>query len=399
VTTNSLVVWNAWGLFSVIPLVACVAMGVFVVVTRPDRAQNRRLGAFLIAQAIVTFASPAGAAFAGADTTARVFFVLHFVSLVATMPLSLSFLATIDTPATKPLGTRTGRWLTWAVAAAIVALFVARPTLFILGFREPWWGGRMFIVGPFGTATYVLSGLTSVYSLIVAISAYRRAVPGSITKERAKRYAIAFGVNDVFVMLVTTIVPGVYSASHGGDIRAIEFIFVWAMPVSEVTFVVLMTYGILRTQLFDIDLRLLAGLRRGALAAIVLFAFVTASEIAQSLVSEEFGYVIGAVAAAALLFVHKPVEHLAARFSAAVLPGVEPSPAYVAFRKLEVYADAVEAAYEDGEISPPDRVILKRLAAKLGVAAHDAAHIEEDTRRARSQNDGRAAARQEASVV
>jgi hypothetical protein len=289
--------------------------------------------------------------------------------------------------------------LPWAVAAAVVALFIARPALFIQGFREPWWDGRMFIVGPFMLATYIFSGLTSVYSLIVAISAFRRAVPGSITRERAKRYAIAFGVNDVFVMLVTTIVPGVYGASHGGDIRPIEFIYVWAMPLSEVTFVILMTYGILRTQLFDIDLRLLAGLRRGALGAIVLFAFFTASEIAQSLVSEEFGYVIGAVAAAALLFVHKPVEHLAARFSAVVLPGVEPSPAYVAFRKLEVYADAVEAAYEDGELSPADRVILKRLAAKLGVAAHDAAHIEEDTRQARSQNDGRAAARQEASVV
>ena len=160
-----------------------------------------------------------------------------------------------------------------------------------------------------------------------------------------------------------------------------------------------MTYGILRTQLFDIDLHLLAGLRRGALAAIVLFAFFTASELAQELVSEEFGYVFGALAAAALIFVHKRVEHVAESFSKAVLPGVESSPAYVAFRKLEVYADAVEAAYEDGEISSADRAILKRLTTKLGVAAQDAAHIEEDARQARSRAGTQVAPRHEAPVA
>jgi hypothetical protein len=66
--------------------------------------------------------------------------------------------------------------------------------------------------------------------------------------------------------------------------------------------------------------------------------------------SEEFGYVIGGFAAAALKFVHKPVERFAASFSKAVLPGAEASRAYVAFRKLEVYSDAVEAAY-DADIS------------------------------------------------
>jgi hypothetical protein len=46
-----------------------------------------------------------------------------------------------------------------------------------------------------------------------------------------------------------------------------------------------------------------------------------------------------------------------------------------------VYLEAVEAAYDDGHVSDADRVILKRLQAKLGVAPVDAARLEEDARR------------------
>ena len=95
---------------------------------------------------------------------------------------------------------------------------------------------------------------------------------------------------------------------------------------------------------------------------------------------------IGAFAAAALVFVYKPVERFAASLFSAVLPGVEASPAYIAFRKLEVYLEAVEAAYEDGHLSQEDRVILKRLQAKLGVQSADAARLEEDARQTLAQS-------------
>jgi hypothetical protein len=148
-----------------------------------------------------------------------------------------------------------------------------------------------------------------------------------------------------------------------------------------------MAYGILRAQLFDIDVRLAAGVRRGTVTAIVLFAFFTVAEIAKSVVSQDFGYVIGAVATAALIvFVHKPVERLAAGLSSAMLPEANATPAYLAFRKLEVYLEAVEAAYEDGRLSEEDRIILKRLQAKLGVSSVDATRLEDDTARRLSES-------------
>jgi hypothetical protein len=228
---------------------------------------------------------------------------------------------------------------------------------------------------------YALPALALAYSVVVAVSAYRRAASGPPARERARRYAIAFGFNDGLTILITTIVPLIYGIGHP-DLRPFEFMFVWAIPIVETVFVGLMAYGILRSQLFDIDLRIAAGLRRGAIGVIILFVFLTAAELADRFVSVEFGYVIGAFIAAAVLVAHKPIEELAALLTRAVMPGVEPTAAYLTFRKLEVYMEAVEAAYEDGELSEGDRVILKRLQATLGVEAADAARLEDDARRA-----------------
>jgi hypothetical protein len=356
-------------------------MAVFVCATRPDRPQNRRLGVLLFTEGLITFGGPSGAAFAASDVSGRIFFTTHLLGLFVVVPFILRFLATIDTPLTQPLRTRTGATLPWVVTALEVLLLIVRPAFFIHSFREPSWGGRMFDGGPLVGLAYALPGIALIYSLIVALSSYRRAVPGTPAKTRAGWYALAFGTNDGITIVVSNIVPLMYGATHGTDLRPIEFMFVWAFSIAEILFVLFMAYGILRTQLFDIDLRLATGLRRGAIGAIVLFVFFASAELAERFVSEEFGYVIGAFAAAVLLLVSKPIERFAERLSRAVLPGVEASPEYVAFRKLEVYLEAVEAAYEDGRISKKDRAILKRLQITLGVADRDAQRLEDDARK------------------
>jgi hypothetical protein len=240
----------------------------------------------------------------------------------------------------------------------------------------------MFVIAPLATLAYAMTGISTLYSLVVAISAFRRAVPGTAAKDRARWYAIAFGLRDIVLLTATSLLPAIYGATHAGDIRPIEFTYVWAIQLTETVFVLLMAYGILRAQLFDIDLKIAAGIRRSTLAAVVLFAFFATTEIAERLVSDEFGYIIGALAAAALIFLHKPVERFASGLSSAILPGVEPSPAYLTFRKLEVYREALEAALEDHRLSKDDRAILKRLQVTLGIDSADAARLEQDTQEA-----------------
>src|SRR6266536_1130553 len=186
-----ILIWNPWGLFGLVSLIVCTIMGAFVLATRPNRTQNRRLAMFLITDGIITFAGPAGGgAISGSDATARVFFVVHFVALFLVVPVMLRFLATIDTPMARPVRTRTGAILPWLFAAAEAVLLIARPPLFVQGFFEPWWGGRMFLPGPLTNAAYTLASIAPIYSLIVSISAYRRATVGTVAKERARWYAI-----------------------------------------------------------------------------------------------------------------------------------------------------------------------------------------------------------------
>jgi hypothetical protein len=388
VIAGSILRWNAWGLFGVVSAALCWAMALFVLKTRPDRTQNRRLASMLAVEGVITLFSPSGAAFAASDATARVFFAIHMSALFVIVPLILRFVATIETPLAAPLRTRAGVILPWIYAVGAAVIFVLRPGWFNRGFLTPWWGGRMFDVAPLGSVAYAASGLAALYSLALAVSAFRRAAPGSIARERARQYAIAFGVRDTVVLFATSVLPGIYGATHGGDIHPLDFAYVWAIQLTESVFVLLIAYGVLRAQLFDIDLRIAKGLRRSTVAAIVLFAFFAAAELAERLVSEEFGYVIGAFAAAALIFAHKPIERFAASLSSAILPGVEPSEEYVAFRKLEVYREALEAALEDEQFSDHDRAILRRLQTTLGVAPADAARLEEDVRQLLARRKG-----------
>jgi hypothetical protein len=65
------------------------------------------------------------------------------------------------------------------------------------------------------------------------------------------------------------------------------------------------------------------------------------------------------------------------------MPGTDSSPAYVAFRKMEVYKAAVEEVLADGKVSDKDRRVLDRLRAQLGLAASDAGSMERDIAAAR----------------
>jgi hypothetical protein len=311
-TPPPFLIWNPWGLFGIVAAAMCWTMALFVFRTRPDRTQNRRLAAMLAVEGVVTLFSPSAAALAGSDATARVFFTIHVSALFVIVPILLRFIATIETPLAAPLATRAGAVAPWLYAFGGAVLFVISPGLFVRGFWRPWWGGRMFDVAPLGSVAYAVSGLAALYSLAVAVSAFRRAAPGAVARDRARRYAIAFGVRDTVVLFATSVLPGIYGATHGGDIHPIDFAYVWAIQLTETVFVLLMAYGVLRSQLFDIDLRIATGVRRSTVAAVVLFAFFAAAELTERLVSETFGYVIGAFAAAALIFAHKPLERFAA---------------------------------------------------------------------------------------
>lgn len=146
-------------------------------------------------------------------------------------------------------------------------------------------------------------------------------------------------------------------------------------------FLVLLAYGFLRYQVFDIDLKVKLALDKGTLGAVFVAVFFVVAKLAESLADQlfsGFGWVVGAVAAGLMLFALRPLERLATRVADSAMPKTQDTPAYAQFRKLEVYKATLESFLVDGAVTPRERDALSRLAAKLGIAAADARSIEAD---------------------
>jgi hypothetical protein len=96
-------------------------------------------------------------------------------------------------------------------------------------------------------------------------------------------------------------------------------------------YVPLVAYDILRTQLFDIDLRIRWTIKQSTVAAAV-----------------------------------------------AAMPNTVNTPEYAAFRKMQVYEAAVAEALQGGGISQKERALLDRLRDSLGISSADAAAVERE---------------------
>jgi hypothetical protein len=77
-----------------------------------------------------------------------------------------------------------------------------------------------------------------------------------------------------------------------------------------------------------------------------------------------------------VVFFLAPLQRFAERVASVAMPNTENTPEYAAFRKMQVYEEAVsEARFEDG-ISDRERALLVRLRDSLGISESDAEAIE-----------------------
>lgn len=60
------------------------------------------------------------------------------------------------------------------------------------------------------------------------------------------------------------------------------------------------------------------------------------------------------------------------------MPNKQNTPEYAAFRKMQVYEEAVAEAHYEGGISAKERMLLNRLRDSLGISETDAATIERE---------------------
>ncbi len=170
-------------------------------------------------------------------------------------------------------------------------------------------------------------------------------------RKRARIFAVAFGIRDACWGFIYA--TQVWALSRGDYADVFTTIPPWFIVYTLGTFlaVPLIAYGILRTQLFDIDLRIRWTIKQSTLAAAVIAIVYVLSEGASRLLSNELGNIAGLLAAAVVVFFLAPLQRFAEHVSRAAMPNTNDTPEYAVFRKLQVYEAAVGDALPGG-ISP-----------------------------------------------
>lgn len=366
--------WNAFAAPALVALAVSLATSALVYFTRPYARANRRLGLLILLEGVVIFCLNGGAYLLESSAAVWVFMGFGTIAVSLKPAAYLSFLATLPTTLTRWFRSRTGMVVVWVGAAASASLWFVAPHLFVARVTAD--VGYAALDAEPGLALRPLALLLAVcyvVGLTFAFSAVRQA-PTPIAKRRARFYRAAFGTREVLFVLwaiAFLITP------FGHPLWPYVYVSVAFVPI---VYIPLVVYGILQSQMFDIDIKLKFAFKQGTIASILVAVFFVASETIEQLLPVS-GLAAGIGAAAAVALLLWPVRSYAQRMVDAFLPGVGPRPEYLDFRKTEVYRAAIESLGEDGVLTDRERGMLARLRQELGVDEGLATQIERETMR------------------
>lgn len=349
----------------------------------PKRDQNRFLAILLVLAGLEVGTSFGLVFLATTDALRTTIDAFSTFAVLASPWVYLAFLGTIPTVLTRPLRSRR---LQWALTVVPVVLLLAWPLVdgHVLAHYED---GARIVPEAF---RWALSwhGAVLFYGGLVAVTALLLGSGSGLNHEKTKAYALAFGTRDLglaFAIFGAQLLASLglqlpFAGSGAGSSPWEQVLFV-SLPT--LVFILLLAYGILKTQLFVVDLKIKDGLRRSGILGGFVLVFFLVSEGLETLVEGTVGEWAGLVAAGVLAFLFRRLEQAADRFADRVMPGVEDTQAYREERKREIYGATVEDLLADGELSERDRRILSNLRDELEVEQPTAERIEDRVREQR----------------
>ncbi len=284
--------------------------------------------------------------------------IVHTLGDCAMIALYPPFLAVaLQTKLTRPFA---GKRMRFGLAGVSVALFFA-VELSPLKFGA--------------TLLYLVLTLLFGFALVASIHAWY--VAAGTVRSRARAFALSFGFRDicwgfVYGYAIWMIWFGQYYVVDPDASTPIYYVYAFGTLFA----VPLIAYGILRAHLFDIDLHIRWTIKQSTLAAAFVAIMFLLSEGADRLLSAELGNFAGLLAAALVVFFLAPLQRFAERVASVAMPNTQNTPEYTAFRKMQVYEEAVAEAHYEGGISQKERALLVRLRDSLGISASDAEAIE-----------------------
>lgn len=357
---------NAMGIFGLVSAAMCWALAVFLHRAGAPGSVARKLAVLLVAEGMVLGTSgyfdllltPAATASSWYTTYSLVNMYVHVTGDSLLLALYPPFLAlALDTKLTRPFKSNRMRIGLACLSVALVAAFIAVRLEVAL------------------TLLYATMSMLFAFALVASIHAWWVASPG-IARTRAGIFALAFGFRDVcwgfiYINGILLIAKGLLDAPEP------DFFYI-IYGAGTFIAIPLIAYGILRTQLFDIDLRIRWTIKQSTVAAVFVAVFYLVSEGADRMLASEFGNIIGLLASALVVFFLVPVQRFAERVASAAMPNTENTQEYKMFRKMQVYEAALHEALPDGNISARERELLNRLRDSLGISIADAESIERE---------------------
>lgn len=306
---------------------------------------------------------------------------IEFYALPFIPCLYLLFIgAALPVPWLRFLRTTTVRTVVLAFASLLATLRFVVP--------EAYLGEYVEVTDPFGYPTLrgspgafegpfllALAGVL-LFGLVAAVAAYRRA-PNRWARLRARAYLVAFGFRDITGG--TGLIVFVAVNGDAGASTLDYFIAFWILPVVEIVFMLLVTYGILKVQLLDIDLKVRFAIKSGTLAAAFVAVFLIVAQVAEAVAQRyvgNVGWLLGAVAAGLLLFALTPLQRIAERVAHRAVPHARRIDEMALDERLDFYREQARIAWEDGALHRKERALLIGLRTRLGIPASDAERVE-----------------------
>jgi len=360
--------FNPVGFLALIAFAMCLSLAAVIFRVGVPGSTARRLSLLLVIEGVTLFSTGYIDLFLGPDLRSLSFYsvwvraeeIVHTAGDCAMLALYPPFLAgALPTPLTQFFAGKRARLL----------LIIAALVLFFLVFLTPLEFGA--------TALYALLVLLFLYALVASIHTWH--IADGAARSRARSFTIAFGFRDIcwgfaYGSAIWMIFAQEYAVVDT-DASGLPYIM---YALGTLVAVPLITYGILRTQLFDIDLRIRWTIKQSTLAAAIVAVIFVLTEAADRFLSAELGGFAGLIAAALVVFFLAPLQRFAERVATVTMPHTQNTPEYVAFRKMQVYEAAVlDAQLEEG-ISQKERLLLGRLRESLGISEADALAIEHE---------------------
>lgn len=365
-------VWEPWALLGFASGALSWSLAAVIYGTRPDRPQNRLLALFLALAGSAWFLSSGFQQVQADARWAYAALVTAFAAHVASHCVHLLFLSTLPSPMVRPLRHPAVRIALVAVFALWVTHIVARPLLWDRGVLAGDVVAWVNAAGPLYARFWWLFDVMWWFGFLVAVTAYRNRAAWT-DRRQARAYVLAFAVHDGgFGLLLAALIWFPPSSA-----ALAEWLSLYPWPLFNIWLAILLAYAILRTQLFEIDLKVKVAIRRSTVAAAFAGAFLIASEGLEAFVPFD-GVWLGVGAAIGIGVALRSIRRIAERVADRLLPGVAATPEYVDARKHEVFRATLAGAAGDGVITEKERHVLEVLRREFGISEAAAAAMERE---------------------